>query len=159
MTSKLFQTLVVSSAVLLSTGCGTVVHGADDAAPDAIPMAEASSPARDATARDAMTVDSATSDASSAMDAAQDAAVQVDAAQRDARRREAGWPTTKGSFCEYPEVGAPFCCSYTDSIPGNGPGPRCCIIDPEDDTRCDPCGLSADRMSCDRNALDGSVDP
>ena len=154
MTSKLFQTLVFSSAVLLSTGCGAVVHGADDAAPDTASAPEASPAVPDASALDA----SAAPDASAGMDASQPDAMVVDAAQRDARRREAGWPTTKGSFCEYPEVGASFCCSYTDSIPGSGPGPRCCIIDPEDDSRCDPCALSDDRQSCDPRALDASVE-
>lgn len=155
MTSKLFQTLVVSSAVLLSTGCGAVVHGSDDAAPDTATAPEASVSERDASALDA----SAPRDASAGMDASQPDVVVVDASQRDARRREAGWPTTKGSFCEYPEVGGAFCCSYTDSIPGPGPGLRCCIIDPEDDTRCDPCALSNDRQSCDPRALDASVEP
>jgi hypothetical protein len=107
MASKLFHSVVVSSSLLLSTGCASVVVAGD---PDA--------------SMDASTVD-----------AAQPAVDAADA--RDARFREAGWPTTKGAFCEHPEAGPGFCCGF--NLPGDGPGQRCCIPDPFDDERCTPC--------------------
>jgi hypothetical protein len=153
MASKLFQTLVVSSSLLLSSGCAAVVRADEpDAEPDAS-LADASSSDRAQSAPDA----SAQPDAS-AMDAAvRDSGALVDASHRDARRREAGWPTTKGSFCEFPEVGPAFCCSTT----GNGweHGTGCCIPDPDDDQRCVACVIDVEARTCDPNAVDAAVSP
>jgi hypothetical protein len=108
MASKLFHSVVVSSSLLLSTGCASVVVAGD---PDA-------------------SIDASSVDGASTADAA-------DVLAHDARFREAGWPTTKGSFCEHPEAGPSFCCGF--NVPGDGPGQRCCIPDPFDDERCTPC--------------------
>ena len=135
MTAKLFQTLVVSSALLLSTGCAAVVRAGDDGGADASDAAMALADRPSMPEPDASAVE--------------DAATAVDASERDARQSEAGWPTTKGSFCEYPDAGEPFCCRTGGGTSEGESSPYfCCLGDPPDIESCRRCTLDPMARTC-----------
>lgn len=119
MSSRLFQTVVVSSTLLLAqTGCGPVIVTADERVPSAHP--EAADAARDdAPAEDAAVSDDAPTppdvapvepdvapaDASAPTDASAEATCG-----NDPRLFERGWPTTKGVYCTTDDAGVTVCC-------------------------------------------------
>lgn len=149
MTAKLFQTLVVSSALLLSTGCASVVRAGEDGGPDAVE--------RDATAADRAAMPEP--DASPVIEDAsvpEDTGVSVDASEHDARQSEAGWPTTKGSFCEQPEQGPAFCCGPPRSADDTS-GFYCCLGNPADPDNCMRCRLDPETRVCDPNGVDAGA--
>jgi hypothetical protein len=151
MTAKLFQTLVVSSALLLSTGCASVVRAGEDSGPDAVE--------RDATVADRSSMPEP--DAGPLVEDArvpEDTGVTVDASERDARQSEAGWPTTKGSFCEHPDAGEPFCCRTGGASSEGESSPYfCCLGDPPDIESCRRCTLDPVTRECAPRVADAGA--
>lgn len=149
MASRLFQSVVVSSALLLSsgaTGCAASVVMSEDAAPDAPAGDAATGP--DASAPDAV---APTVDAAPAVDAPPAVDASVADALQDARSLEGGWPTTKAFFCVTPESGAAeYCCYHAGSPPTH-----CCLPNPGR-TECDPCTVNAAQTACISDSAGGS---
>lgn len=140
MASRLFQTVVAASSLLLS-GCGSAVVTAtppepppdaeappEDVAPVVAPDAAPSPPDVAPAPEDAAPEDVAPPpDAAAPPDAATDV---VD----DRRAREMGWPTTKGVYCTAPDGGDAYCCRSSD---GEGRPTSCCLPRGESCVTCD----------------------
>ncbi len=147
MTSRLFQSVVVSSVLLLSSsgvgGCAATVGEGDaatgDAPPaDAVATRDAAPALADAQAADTMAPDAARPDAS------------VADALADARSMEAGWPTTKAFYCTTPEDGPAFCCNHEGSPPTH-----CCIANVASRECITPCTANAEGTRCVANPSGG----
>ncbi len=149
MASRLFQTVVASSVLLLSgagaTGCASSVTGLGaDAGTDVL--------ASDAPSRDVLAQDVPAPDVSQVADTSV-ADVSMADVLADVRAREAGWPTTKGVYCRTPDVGPAYCCRYATPdeicvIPTepDGSGPLC-TVDPQTGV-CTPCNVAPDASTC-----------
>lgn len=177
MASRLFQSVVVSSVLLLSgvssTGCANAVGGDEDApssedaranadsAPstDALPTPvevvspDASAPADVVTPRPDVIV---VADASRPDVVTVDAPPPVEDASAadvlaDERAMEVGWPTTKAHFCNMePASGPGYCCSNV------GETPTCCVAGPDGPgPMCAPCTLDNETGVCTPNAPSG----
>lgn len=154
MSSRLFHSVVVSSALMLAgasiSGCASVVVSAsgdlavtDDAAPA---LAEDAAPA--------LTEDAAPPDAAEPVDAltADAATVSDDAAVDDHRTTEIGWPTTKGVSCTDVDGGVSYCCR---GVRVDGRPTTCCI---PHERLCTVCEVDERGVCVPVEAADGGAD-
>ncbi|MFO0647961.1 MAG: hypothetical protein U0326_17105 [Polyangiales bacterium] len=162
MSSRLFHSVVVSSALMLAgasiSGCASVVVSVsgdlavtEDAAPA---VTEDAAPAVTEDAAPALTEDAAPPDAAEPVDAptVDAATVSDDAAVDDHRTTEIGWPTTKGVSCTNVDGGVSYCCR---GVRVDGRPTACCI---PHERLCTVCEVDERGVCVPVEATDGGAD-